>query len=87
MKAGIYTENGSAILNLATEHTQLTTYPEIGKRGEEEEGGQGVMKGQGEGGGGRYSKGTPKWVCFSVWGECSQALKFAYQLIYNSVFV
>lgn len=33
-KKGIYTENGSVILNLATEHTQLTTYLEIGSRGE-----------------------------------------------------
>lgn len=30
-------------------------------------------------GGGRYSEGTPKWECFSVWGECSQALTFACQ--------
>ena len=43
-----------------------------------------MTKGQGEGGG-RYSQGTQGWVCFSVWGECSRALKCACQLMYNSV--
>lgn len=43
-KEEIYLENGSVILNLATKHTQLTAYLEIGR---EEEGGQrGVTVGQ-----------------------------------------
>lgn len=37
------------ILNLASEHTQLTTYLEIGSRGGGG-GGRGVTKGQSEGG-------------------------------------
>lgn len=49
-KKGIYTENGSVILNLAGEHTQLTTYLEIGSRGGGGGGGRGVTKGQREGG-------------------------------------
>lgn len=49
-KKGIYTENGSVILNLAGEHTQLTTYLEIGSRGGGGGGGRGVTKGQSEGG-------------------------------------
>lgn len=46
-------ENGSVILNVATGHTQLNTYLEIGRRG---------------GGGGRgdegAAKGAHKWECF-----------------------
>lgn len=49
-KEEISLENGSVILNLATKHTQLTAYLEIGR---EEEGGQrGVTVGQNEGEGG-----------------------------------
>lgn len=54
-KKGIYTENGSVILNLAGEHTQLTTYLEIGSRGGG--GGRGVTKGQSEGGRGEVQLG------------------------------
>ena len=39
------TVNGSVILNLATEHTQLTTYLEIGRRGGGGGGGEGRTRG------------------------------------------
>lgn len=70
-KKGIYTENGSVILNLATEHTQLTTYLEIDSR-------EGGWTGGDEGAEvvcvGGWGGGTAR-VHLSrcaVWGECSQ---------------
>lgn len=61
-KEEISLENGSVILNLATKHTQLTAYLEIGRGG----GGGRTTRGDGgaERGRRRYSEGAHKWVCF-----------------------